>query len=137
MNIKKLLAGSLFMAGALLFAVSTCAWGQTNLTGYWKFSVPNRGVAFLELKQTGDEIYVAGRGGMPEKPNGTLQGGKLHVEISSPFGPPNPKRVTVYDAVVAGEQVFRHQKGTGWGSCLRHSGKSDKGRSIPGSSSPA
>jgi alpha-galactosidase len=103
-------AVSLLFALTLLFALNAAAWGQTDLSGYWKFSVPNGGVSFLEFKQTGDQIFVSGRSGMSQSPYGTLQGDKLHLEIPSPFGPPDPKRVTVYDAVVKGDKFFATKK---------------------------
>jgi alpha-galactosidase len=95
---------SLLALSALLLGMGTIALGQTDLTGYWKFAVPNGGVNYLELKQTGDNLYVRGRRGISPKPFGALHGDKLHLEIPSPFGPPDAKRVTVYDAVVEGDK---------------------------------
>ncbi len=110
MRMKRFYADSLFLALTLLFAQVAVAWGQTDLTGYWKFSVPNGGVNFLEVKQTGGQIFVSGRSGMSQTPYGTLQGDRLHLEIPSPFGPPDPKRVTVYDAVVKGDKFSATRK---------------------------
>jgi len=58
------------------------------MTGYWKFSVTDGGVSFLELKQTGEAITSPGRSPI----TGTLHNGKLHLE--SGVAP----RLTVYDA---------------------------------------
>jgi alpha-galactosidase len=89
---------------ALFISARTIAWAQTDVSGYWKFSVTDGGLNYLELKQTGTDVYVSGRNGLSKTPLGTLQGNKLHLEIPAPFGPPNPKRVTVYDAVVKGDK---------------------------------
>ena len=108
MKMNMIHAGFLF--AALAFGTSAPASGQTDLTGFWKFSVPNGGVNFLELKQTGEEIFVRGHNGMPQQPYGTLHGDRLHLEIPSPFGPPNAKRVTVYDAVAKGDNFAATKK---------------------------
>jgi alpha-galactosidase len=110
MRMTRVHAVSLLFALTLLFGWSAATWGQTDLTGYWKFSVPNGGINFLEFKQTGDQIFVNGRSGMSQSPYGTLQGDKLHLEIPSPFGPPDPNRVTVYDAVVSGDRFSATKK---------------------------
>ncbi len=89
---------------ALLIAMRAIAWAQTDVTGYWKFSVTDGGLNYLDLKQTGTDVYVSGRNGLSKTPLGALQGGRLHLEIPAPFGPPNPKRMTVYDAVVKGDK---------------------------------
>jgi hypothetical protein len=89
---------------ALFISARTIALAQTDVSGYWKFSVTDGGLNYLELKQTGTDVYVSGRNGMSKTPLGTLQDNKLHLEIPAPFGPPNPKRVTVYDAVVKGDK---------------------------------
>jgi alpha-galactosidase len=73
-----------------------------DLTGYWKFSVPNGGVNFLELKQNGETITGTGRGGPGRPLAGTLHNGKLHLEI--PSGPASAKQFTTYDAVVTGDK---------------------------------
>ena len=39
---------------ATLLVVSALGYAQNTLTGYWKFSVPNGGVRYLELKQDGE-----------------------------------------------------------------------------------
>jgi alpha-galactosidase len=95
---------------ALLLGVSMSASAQADLTGYWKYSVPNGGVNFLELKQSGEDIFVNLRGGMLPKPCGSLHGDKLHLEVPSPFGPPNARRFVVYDAVVKGDKFAASKK---------------------------
>lgn len=112
MRIRKILVGVFFLVSTFWCGTSAAS-AQTDLTGYWKFSVPNGGVNFLELKQSGDEIFVRGRNGMSEERGGTLQGNKLHLEIPSPFGPPNAKRVTVYDATVNGDKFHATKKQPG------------------------
>jgi hypothetical protein len=66
--------------GALLLFATSLSFAQTDLTGYWKFSVPNGGVSFLELKQTGETVTGTKGGGRPVALAGTLHDGKLHVE---------------------------------------------------------
>ena len=89
--------------GLILAVCLQCsAWAQTDLSGYWKFSIPNGGVAFLELKQTGENISGVGRGGPGRPLSGTVRNGKLHIE--TPFGPPGGKQVVIYDAVVQGDK---------------------------------
>jgi len=101
---------SMLAVTVLLLASRATVWGQTDLTGYWKYAVPNGGVNFLELKQAGNEVFASGRGGMSQKPYGTLDGAKLHIAIPFPFGPPDPTRVTVYDAVVKGDKFAATKK---------------------------
>ena len=67
------LATFLLMTHALAFA-------QSDVSGYWKFSVPNGGISFLELKQTGETVTGTRRGGRPVTLTGTLHDGKLHLE---------------------------------------------------------
>ena len=104
---------SLLVVSALLFGMRAIALGQADLTGYWKYSVPNGGVTFLELKQTGDAISGNGHGGPARQLSGTLHGDKLHLEIPFPFGPPNAKSFTVYDAVVKGDKFPATQQQPG------------------------
>jgi alpha-galactosidase len=82
----------------------SAALGQTDLTGYWKYGVQDGGLNYMEFKQSGEQIFVASRNGMPQVPYGTLRGDRLHIEIPSPFGPPDSKRFTAYDAVVKGDK---------------------------------
>jgi alpha-galactosidase len=77
------------LPGALLLFVTSLAIAQTNLTGYWKFSVPNGGVSFLELKQTGETVTGTTRGGRPVALAGTLHDGKLHLEGTRPGREPH------------------------------------------------
>ena len=95
---------SLVAGCALLFGMHAIASAQSDLTGYWKYAVPNGGVNYLELKQSGSEIFVSGRSGMSQKSCGTLHGDKLHLEIPSAFGRPDPKRFITYDATVNGDK---------------------------------
>jgi alpha-galactosidase len=67
-------------SGVLLLLVTSLAFSQTSLTGYWKFSVPNGGVSFLELKQTGEAVTGSTRSGRPVALAGTLHGRALHLE---------------------------------------------------------
>ena len=66
--------------GMFLLTTQSVLLAQTNLTGYWKFTVPNGGVSFLELKQEGDIVTGTSRGGPPHALTGTLRDGKLHLE---------------------------------------------------------
>ncbi len=92
---------SRILTSLLLFAAPSVLFGQTNLTGYWKFSVPNGGTSYLELKQTGDTVTSTGHGFMRPGLTGTIHDGKLHLE--GPSGRPGRKPVT-YDAVVKGDK---------------------------------
>jgi len=94
MSAKASLLHSIAIACALFLCAHTCAFAQTDMTGYWKFSVTDGGVSFLELKQTGEAITSPGRSPI----NGTLHNGKLHLE--SGVAP----RLTVYDATVSGSK---------------------------------
>ena len=94
----------LAFVSTLLFGMRSIALAQADLTGYWKYSVPNGGVNYLELKQAGNDIYINGRSGMSQTPYGSLHGDSLHMEIPSPFDSPNSKRFTVYDAIVKGDK---------------------------------
>ncbi len=90
----------------ILFTLACClptlAFAQTSLTGYWKFSVPNGGVSYMELTQNGNAITGAGHGGPTRQITGTLLAGKLHIEIQT--GPIAEKRTTEYDAIVQGDK---------------------------------
>jgi hypothetical protein len=79
MKLTKRLATFLLLAQALGFA-------QSDVTGFWKFSVPNGGISFLELKQMGDTVTGATRGGRPVTLTGTLHDGKLHLEGTASRG---------------------------------------------------
>lgn len=83
------------IVGAFLLVVHPAVIGQTDLTGYWKFSVPNGGTSYLELKQVREAITSALRGFMRSGLTVTLYGGKLHLE--APAGPPaeNPALSTM------------------------------------------
>jgi alpha-galactosidase len=94
----------------LLCGTASIAFGQTDVSGFWKYTVPERGVSFLELKQVGNEIFVDGRNGFSTKPFGELKGNKLHLEIPSPFGSPDAKRFTTYDAVLNGVKFAATRK---------------------------
>jgi len=93
---------ALAVAWALWLGIPVMVWAQADLTGYWKFSVPNGGVSFLELKQSGETITGMGRGGPGRPLTGTLHNGKLHLE--APFGPASARRILIYEAVVAGDK---------------------------------
>jgi alpha-galactosidase len=70
---------------ALTLGCSTCALAQSSLDGYWQFTVPNGGVSFFALKQTGESL--AGTNEDRKMPfTGTLQGNKLHLSSSIKFG---------------------------------------------------
>jgi alpha-galactosidase len=87
----------LAILGILLLGHSVLQ-AQTNLTGFWKFTVPNGGVGYLELKQDGETVTGSRRGGPPQSLNGTLRNGRLHIE-----GTPgrNGSKGPVYDAADA------------------------------------
>jgi alpha-galactosidase len=90
---------------ALVFSIQTLAFAQTNMTGYWKFSVPNGGVSFIELKQSGDTITSVdhGRFGPARTLSGTLQGGgKLQLKATYQQG--GAQRTIEYDATVQGDK---------------------------------
>ena len=66
--------------GALLLLLPSHLFAQSDVTGYWKFSVPNGGVSFLQLKQQGEKVTGETRGGRSVTLTGTLHNGKLHLE---------------------------------------------------------
>jgi acetyl esterase/lipase len=82
------------LSSVLFFALRSNAASESDLTGYWKYSVKDGGTNSLEFKQAGEQIFAGGRNGMPQVPYGTLSGDKLHLEIPSPFGSPDAKRFT-------------------------------------------
>jgi alpha-galactosidase len=77
---------------------SRFASAQTSMTGFWKFSVPNGGVDFFELKQDGTSISSVGGRGPFGGLQGTLQNGKLHLHRGNPGG-----YEVSYDATVKGD----------------------------------
>jgi alpha-galactosidase len=81
--------------GAFLLLTHALAFAQSDVTGYWKFSVPNGGISYLELKQTGESLTATTRGGRPLTLTGTLHDGKLHLEGSRPGG----NRTVTFDGV--------------------------------------
>jgi hypothetical protein len=70
----------LFGAGVLLFGMQAIAMGQTDLTGYWKLSVPDGGIRCLELEQNGEAITSVSLRGPRGALSGTLRDGKLHLQ---------------------------------------------------------
>ena len=66
--------------GVILLLTQSLAFAQSDVTGFWKFSVPNGGVSYLELKQTGETLTGTTHGGRPVSLTGTLRDGKLHLE---------------------------------------------------------
>jgi alpha-galactosidase len=111
MKQKQLRNGLIVFAWMLSFAMHAFAASQPDLTGFWKFSVPNGGVNFLELKQNGETITGTGRGGPGRPITGTLHSGKLHLEV--PSGPASAKQFTTYDAVVNGDKFAITRKSPG------------------------
>ncbi len=59
------------------------------MTGYWKFTVPNGGLSYMELKQDGENVTSAGRRPM----TGTLHDGKLHLQAGT------GSNATVYEGI--------------------------------------
>jgi len=95
---------NIITGGMLLLCMHVPDLAQPHLTGYWKYAVQDGGVNYLESKQTGNAIFVGGRAGISQTPYGTLQVDKLHVEIPSPFGAPDAKRFTPYEATATGDK---------------------------------
>jgi alpha-galactosidase len=85
----------------LFLWIHSVAIAQTDMSGYWKFSVPNGGVSYLELKQSGETITNIGGGGPMRTLSGTLHNGTLHLEGAS--GQSSEKKTISYDAVVQGD----------------------------------
>jgi alpha-galactosidase len=88
--------------GAMLLVFSALGYAQDNLTGYWKFDVPNGGIRYLELKQTGETVTGSTRGGGTIPLTGTLHQGKLHLEGSVTRG--GTKRTIVFDGTGSGDK---------------------------------
>jgi alpha-galactosidase len=84
----------------LLLSKPAIGFAQTDMGGDWKFSVPNGGSSFLELKQSGEGITGMERS--RRALTGTLHDGKLHIEIV--VGPADDRTVSTYDAEVRGEK---------------------------------
>ena len=101
---KALTAVPVVILGTLILSA------QTDLTGFWAFRVPDAGVSYLELKQTGDAVAtVSGGGGRGRTLSGTLSNGKLRLVAAPMAGrgapgaaavPAPPQRDTVYEGVV-------------------------------------
>ncbi|MEO6804424.1 MAG: glycoside hydrolase family 27 protein [Granulicella sp.] len=93
---------------ALLLALEGAAFAQTDMTGYWKFSVPNGGTIFMELKQTGETVSSGGR----RPSTGTIHGNHFRIENG---GTGNGS--TVFEATVSGNKfpATRTSQGT-WGN---------------------
>ena len=51
---------NLSRAWVILLCAPLAAVAQTNMTGYWKFTVPNGGLSYMELKQDGENVTSAG-----------------------------------------------------------------------------
>jgi alpha-galactosidase len=83
--------------GAILLLTHSLGFAQSDVTGFWKFSVPNGGVSYLELNQTGETLTGSTHGGRPVMLTGTLHDGKLHLEgtVSRPGG----NRIIGFDGV--------------------------------------
>jgi alpha-galactosidase len=92
--------------GIFLVILTSTVFGQTNLTEYWRFSVPDGGTSYLELKQDGAAVTSVPRGFMRTGLTGTLHAGKLHLEGST--GPEGRKRLIIYDGVVNGDKFPIH-----------------------------
>jgi alpha-galactosidase len=69
---------------ASVLSGSVCALAQSGLDGYWEYSVPNGGVTYFLLKQSGDAVSGVN---LDHKWSfsGTLQGSKLHLSGSVEF----------------------------------------------------
>jgi len=98
-NFRQALAGLrlLLTCLALLFPCTSRLLAQTDLTGFWVLRIPNRGVTYFDLKQSGD--LVTGKfvyGGAVQSLGGTFSAGKLRLEIS---------RQRVYEGIVDGGKI--------------------------------
>ena len=93
----------------LLLAKPAIGFAQTDLTGYWKFSVPNGSSSFLELKQSGEAITGVDRS--RRALTGTLHDGRLHIEII--VGRADNRTVFTYDAVAQGDKFAATEKISG------------------------
>ncbi len=94
----------LALLGGFLFLTQAPLFGQTSLTGYWRFSVPNGGTSYLELKQDGETVTTVGRGFMRSSLTGIFHQGKLHLEGKS--GRPGSTSTLVYDAAAVKGDKF-------------------------------
>jgi alpha-galactosidase len=84
----------LSLACAILLFPHLASLAQTSMTGYWKFTVPDGGLNYMELRQAGETVTsVGGRGGL----TGTLHEGKLHLQAG------NAPNATVYDGIAKGD----------------------------------
>jgi alpha-galactosidase len=114
-NLFHVVGGLLMLSRAVLLVLSMLlpltALAQTNLTGYWKFSIPNGGVSYLELKQSGDSVTSIGRGGPARALAGDVHNGTLRLEGSA--GPAGVNRNVVYEAKVKGESFPMTRQYTG------------------------
>jgi alpha-galactosidase len=82
---------------ALLFLGASLLPAQTDVTGFWVLRIPNGGVTYFDLKQTGDVITGNVVNGGPVRSfKGTFSAGKVRLEISSQ---------RVYEGVVDGGKI--------------------------------
>jgi alpha-galactosidase len=88
--------------GVFLILAQVTMFGQTNMTGYWKYSVPNGGTSYMQLKQVGETVTSVSGKGTREGLTGTLHDGKLHLQGTP--GPNMRRAPAVYDAVVKGDK---------------------------------
>jgi alpha-galactosidase len=65
----------------LLLGCSAHALAQSNLDGYWEYKVPNGGVTFFSLKQTG-ETLIGTEGDHRTPFTGTIHDNNLHLASS-------------------------------------------------------
>jgi alpha-galactosidase len=79
-----------------ILGCSTYAVAQTSLDGYWEYSMPNGGVTFFSLKQTGDTV-TATEDDHRTPFVGTIHGNDLH--LTSKFQSSNGIFEIVYDGV--------------------------------------
>lgn len=69
----------------LILGCSTYAAAQSSMDGYWQYRVPNGGISFFLVKQSGEALTATDQDwGMPV--TGTIQGNKLHMLASFKFG---------------------------------------------------
>lgn len=83
------------------------AFAQADLTGYWKFSSPDGGVVYMELKQSGETVTSAGR----RPATGTVKGDRFSLENGG-----TGNGATLFEAKVSGNKfpATRTSHGT-WG----------------------
>jgi alpha-galactosidase len=100
---RSLMFLSLFALGALFISA------QTDLTGFWVFSVPtgdgNFRETFFELKQSGEVVSGKVLMGPREIPitDGTFKDGKLHFVVT--VGSQARLRQIAYDGTVEGSRI--------------------------------